>query len=261
MDTGRDAPGGGFGRRRSQLVESPSRAGREPSKPFTARTSPSTKERPSPVRLAVLVFLGLAALLALEAIFSNTSLITPINSSFLNIMRGIGLVLGFALGLAVVAAPHVRMGIGKMIITVLFMPILVGFAANEEAWRIANWVDFGFSSAPFTAAQYPIKFARFGRKGSHDSFEIDPFDLKEGTSIGVPAAQFEAIWPDYDDYCITVMQRRSASGAIEILNDGEFTLSEPAPATLTPCPEAQQERKRREEEYSRQRARSRRKPG
>jgi hypothetical protein len=258
MDTGRNAPGGGFGRRRTLLGEAPPRAAREPSKPFKARTSQSTKKRLDPVRLALLVFLGVGALLGLEAIFSNTSLITPINSTFLNIMRGIGLVIGLLLGLAVVADPDVRMGIGKKIIMILFTPIFVGFGANEAAWRIADWVDFGFSSAPFTAAQYPIKFAGFGRKGRRDSFEIDPFYLKEGTSIAVPAAQFEAIWRDYDEYCITVMQRRSASGAIEILNDGEYTLSEPAPARLTRCPEAQQERKRREEEYSRQRASSRR---
>ena len=209
----------------------------------------------------MLVFLGVAGLLGLEALFSNTSLITPINSTFLNIMRGIGLVVGLLLGLAAVAASDERMGIGKTILMILFTPLLVGFAANEAAWRIADWVDFGFSSAPFTAAQYPIKFISIGRKGSHDSFEIDPFGIGEMTRIAVPTAQFEEVGADFDEYCITVMQRRSASGAVEILNDGEFTLSEPAPARLTHCPEAQQERQRREEEYSRQRARSRRKPG
>ena len=260
METGRNAPGGGFGRRRL-LVDTPSRAPREPSKPFKARASPSPEARADPVRLALFAFLGVSTLFGLEALFSNTSLITPIDSTFLNIMRGIGLVLGLVLGLVTVAAPHVEMGIAKKIITVLFMPVLVGFAANEAAWRIADWVDFGFSSAPFTPAQYPITFISIGRKGAHDSFEIDPFDLKEATHIAVPTAQFESVGADFDDYCIGVMQRRSTSGAIEILNDGEFTLSEPPPATLTRCPEAQQARKRREEEYSRQRARSRRQPG
>jgi hypothetical protein len=31
------------------------------------------------------------------------------------------------------------------------------------------------------------------------------------------------------------MQRRSASGAIEILNDGVFNLSPPTPGVLTEC--------------------------
>jgi hypothetical protein len=153
--------------------------------------------------------------------------------------------------------PHVPMGVVKKLLIILFMPVLVGFAGGEVAWRIADWTEFGFSSAPFAPARYPITYGSFGRKGARDSVQIDPFNLRDSTSIALPAAQFAALWPNQSDYCIQVMQRRSASGAIEILNDGVFTLHEPAPATLTLCPEEQAEQERLDQEYRRQQARSR----
>lgn len=206
--------------------------------------------------LARLAILTIGALICLEAMFSSTSLITPINSNLLNITRGVGFILGIPLSLFVISSPHVQTGIAKKVLLVLFTPLFTGFAANELAWRIADRVQFGFSSAPFAPASYPITGFSLGRKGARDSLSIDPFDLREKTDIALPSAQFEAVWLHSDDYCMQVMQRRSTSGAVEILNDGVFTLSEPAPATLTLCPVEQQERKLRDEEYRRQRTRS-----
>lgn len=182
--------------------------------------------------------MAVPALLCVETMLSGTSLITPINPLFVNIMWVVGFVLGIPLAALTVLRPHKPMGVPKMLFIFLFLPFLSAFAADGAAWRIADWTEFAFSNAQFEPATYPIKYASHGRKGRRDSFEIDPFDLKNGTDIAVPSAQFDAIWPNHDDYCITVMQRRSASGAIEILNDGVFTLNEPAPAVLTRCPGA-----------------------
>ena len=85
-----------------------------------------------------------------------------------------------------------------------------------------------------------------------DAFEIDPFDVG-GTKIAVPSTQYYAMRANAEDYCIAVMQRRSPSGAIEILNDGVFNFNSPAPAVLTPCPEAAQLQERRQEDARRRR--------
>ena len=191
--------------------------------------------RVSARRIVACIFGGLLALLCIEAMLSSTSLITPINTTFLNVMRVIGLVLGVPLALLVIAKPRQPMGLFKKLVILLFLPLLTGFVGGEVAWRISDWTEFGFSSAKFEPATYPIKYASHGRRGRRDSVEIDPFAVKEGTDIAVPSWQFDAIWPHQSDYCITVMQRRSASGAIEIRNDGVFTLREPAPAVLTRC--------------------------
>lgn len=192
-------------------------------------------DRISALRLAAILLGALLALLCIEAMLSGTSLITPINGTFLNAMRLLGFVLGIPFALFVITRPHEPMGIAKKILIILFLPFLTGFVGGEAAWRISDWTEFGFSSAAFEPAVYPIKYASHGRKGRRDSFEIDPFNTKEATDIAVPSAQFDAIWLHHDDYCITVMQRKSASGAIEIVNDGVFTLREPAPAVLTQC--------------------------
>lgn len=235
MDSRDNLTGGGFGRRRSALM------GASAGEPVTERAPPYAFEADEPanrisaLRLAAIIMGGLLALLCIEALFSGTSLITPINGTFLNAMRLIGFVLGIPFALFVITRPHEPMGIAKKILIVLFLPFLTGFTGGEAAWRISDWTEFGFSSAAWEPASYPIKYASHGRKGRRDSFEIDPYQAGESTDIAVPSAQFDAIWPNHSDYCITVMQRKAASGAIEIVNDGVFTLREPAPAVLTPC--------------------------
>lgn len=233
MDGRNNLAGGGFGRRRSALTGVPgAQIGGRPPRAVEADTPSESGSR---LRLTVYLFGGVLALLSVEAMLSGTSLITPINATFLNIMRALGFVLGVALALFVVARPHEPMGILKKLLILLFLPFLTGFVGGEAAWRISDWVEFGFSSAEFEPASYPIKYASHGRRGRRDSFEIDPFGTKESTDIPVPSFQFDAIWPNHGDYCITVMQRRSPSGAIEIRNDGVYTLREPAPVELTPC--------------------------
>lgn len=238
MDTRDNLTGGGFGRRRSALMGAPSGRPEPDAQPGYAFDADEPADRMSALRLAGIIVGALLALLCIEALFSGTSLITPINGTFLNAMRLIGFVLGIPLAILTITRPHEPMGIAKKILILLFLPVLTGFAGGEVAWRISDWTEFGFSSAAYEPAAYPIQYASHGRKGRRDSFEIDPFDAGEGTDIAVPSAQFDAIWPNQSDYCITVMQRKSASGAIEIVNDGVFTLREPAPAVLTPCGES-----------------------
>lgn len=235
MDTRDPLAGGGFGRRRSALMGAPSGLPEPDAQPSHAFEADEPAERIAARCLFAILLGGLLALLCIEALFSGTSLITPINATFLNAMRLLGFVLGVPLALFVITKPEEPMGLLKKGMIILFLPFLTGFAGGEAAWRISDWTEFGFSSAAFEPAVYPIKYASHGRKGRRDSFEIDPFDTREATDIAVPSAQFDAIWPNYDGYCITVMQRKSASGAIEIVNDGIFTLREPAPAVLTQC--------------------------
>jgi hypothetical protein len=213
----------------------PGAAGRATSRPDADWSDAPAATGLSRLKLACLILLILPVLICLEAMLSGTSLITPINPLFAKIMWGAGFVLGIPLAAMVVLNPHRPMGAVKTLVILLFLPFLSAFAADSAAWRIADWVEFPASSEKFSPATYPIKYASHGRKGRRDSFEIDPFNLKSTTDIAVPSAQLDSIWPNHSDYCITVMQRRSASGAIEILNDGLFTMREPAPAVLTHC--------------------------
>ena len=227
---------GGFGRRGGQLLEAPpSPARAAPAVSNDNRSDASYANRLSGIRLAGVFCLTLVALVCLDALLSNTSLITPISPLFVNVMRGVGLAFGIPLALLVVFSPAIPLSMFRKAMALLCVPLLTAFAGGEAAYRIADWIEFPFSSAAFAPASYPITHASRGRRGSRDSVEIDPFDVGDATGIALPRDQFQSIWSHASDYCITVMQRRSASGAIEIMNDGVFNLSQPSPAVLTPC--------------------------
>jgi hypothetical protein len=249
MNRADDLRGVGFGRR-GQLTNAPSAAAAVARPAYTeAEQYDAPALGSSLLKISARIFLGVFGLICLEAMLSGTSLITPINGTFINIMRGIGFVLGIPMAILLVLKPAMPTGIFKKILIILFLPLFSGFAGDQMAWRISNWIEFGLSSQPYVQAAYPITYASHGRKGRRDSVEIDPFNIKNATDIAIPSAQFDALWPHHSDFCITVMQRRSPSGAIEILNDGVFTLRQPAPAVLTRCPEAQRLQEIERQEY------------
>ena len=185
-------------------------------------------------RAMLLVVIVVFALFWLEALFANTSLITPIDRTFLLSMRGLGALVGLALGV-VIFITDATMNTVRKILVGLSLPFFVGFAFDGIAWRIADWWEFGLSAASFESAHYPVLRSHHGRKGAQDTLEIDPFHTGEAADIPIPAAQYDALGATASDYCVTVLQRKSASGAIEIRTDGAFTFMPPEPAQLAAC--------------------------
>lgn len=231
---------GQFGRRGAVLNGAPLQDSAS-----TARPPRPAPERPSYVdpdgtyngwRWVVVALVVMLVVLAwLEAMFSGTSLITPLNETVLWTMRGIGAVVGLGVGLLLFARVRDQSSTAKALVTVLFTPLMFAFLFNEIAWRVADWSEFGFSQQAFEPARYPIDHISPGRKGRRDVVAIDPFNVGEDTEIPVSDAQYDELRETSAASCITVMQRRSPSGAIEILNDGEYTLREPAPVEVSPC--------------------------
>jgi hypothetical protein len=220
----------GFGRRRDSLAGVPD-----------PRSAVPVQSRPprSPWAWIGLAGIVVLALICLDALFAGTSLITPINPDLLLGTRLIGAVCGAVLGVMVVLKPHKPMGIAMKMLMVSFMPLLLGFVGGQVGYRIADWYEFGLSTAKFGPARYPVKYASPSTKAySRHSFEIDPFGTKDMVKIPVPADQFDAVWLHASDQCLTVMQRKSPSGAVEVRTDGVFNLSEPEQVDLTSCPEA-----------------------
>lgn len=243
MDRQIGVSGGGFGRKGGSLLQAPVMATTgdyarsfRPSQSGVDLAEKPVRDFP---KLTLQITCVVLLLFWLEALFAGTTLITPINATFQNAMRIGGFLFGIPIGYFTVTSPKIKAGTFKKILILLFMPICTVLAAEGMAWRIANWAAFGFSTSAYSPAEYPIIRANHSRKGRRDSFEINPFKTTIGTDIAVPASQFDAHAADFDDYCVTVMQRRSESGAIEILNDGRYTLHAPQPVVLTRCAAAQ----------------------
>src|SRR3546814_2801753 len=71
---------------------------------------------------------------------AETALITPINPLFLNLIRGVGLVLGLA-GAAVTIANR-GMPWAKKLVVIVVLPLLCAYVGGWVAWRIADRVEF-----------------------------------------------------------------------------------------------------------------------
>ncbi|MFM5895845.1 MAG: hypothetical protein ACKOQM_15640, partial [Novosphingobium sp.] len=119
--------------------------------------------------------------------------------------------------------------------TLLFLPFMIAFGFGEIAYRIADWTEFGFSSQPFEQAQYPIESVHHGRKGARNTIQIDPFDTGDSTDIPINYDQYHKLIGASSDSCVSVMQRKSASGAIEIQTNGRYVLKEPEDVPVSRC--------------------------
>ena len=223
-----------FGQRGATINGEPVRQ-RASSAPASPRGSSDTdEERAPPVRVIVLLFIAVMFLAWLEALISGTSLITPINPTLLWGMRGAGLAIGFVVSLVAVLI-MTDTALWRRGLTLLFCPFLIAFGFGEMAYRISDWAEFSFSNQQFESAQYPIKSISDGRKGARDTIQIDPFDTGDTTNIPVTADQYHVLVKSSADSCVTVMQRKSKSGAIEIATNGKYMWSTPEQVPVARC--------------------------
>lgn len=186
--------------------------------------------------IGVCVVLGV---FTLDALFAGTELITPLPEgvSFYTTATGaaLGLLAGFYLWMTVPSMRGIRLTLGMF----LGMPLLVGGWANMVLWRVADHVAFDFSDAQWESASYPILYFDLPSRKSFGfdryAVEIDPFDVGGNTEIPIPEWQYDQFWNARGQLCITVQQRRSESGAIQVLTDGSLTMNEPQPANIHLC--------------------------
>ncbi|MCJ2186807.1 hypothetical protein [Novosphingobium beihaiensis] len=229
---------GGFGKRRIDGLSGVSTANRS-----SATAQPRGVTNPAQnsgsgdkvtgrhlISAAILLVFGV---ILLEAAFAETSLITPINPLFLWTMRGIGALVGLALGIFTLKTSNSH--IFKRVVSVLFLPFMVAFLFDGIAWRMADWWEFPSSAALWEPMSYPVLRAHQGRKAARNTLEIDPFGVGETTDIPVPRDQFRQVYSGSGNWCVTVLQRRSPRGAIEIRTDGRYTLKPPEPVDLHRC--------------------------
>jgi hypothetical protein len=174
-------------------------------------------------------------ILLAESLFSGTELITPLSRPFLWWMRGLGLVDGIVLSVFLAKSPTYRSGSFRGLIGLLAMPIFMAAAFDALAWRAADWIAFGASTAPYEHVQYPIKDVSAGRKGRRSTIGIDPFGTGERSHIPIPREQYYELRDSDAGQCVTVEQRTAPNGAVEIRTNGSYTLDSPEPAVVSSC--------------------------
>jgi hypothetical protein len=199
-------------------------------------------------RLRLVVILVVILLLAIDSIFCETQLITPLPEAFLWGMR----LAGAALALFYVWRTRSKGNLQRWrsrldwVMQTFFLTITMVWFFNHLAWRAGNWWEFGLSAPRVEAKFYRVQSVHHGSKGSLSWVGIDPFDLGESAEIMVAGAQFSALYLldfDAEHICVGVRQQRSASGAVRVVGAyGKFLMSDPDPAPhfrhCTPADEA-----------------------
>ncbi len=189
----------------------------------------------NPTHVKIIAFM--LALMAIEAAFSKTALVT-------GIAPGIkwGMILAAALAYpwllkvswkAITSRPPfkaVLLSLGALMAVAIYFAI--------AAFRIANHWEFAFSRAPWTMVWHEIADTDCGCQRHADfqtaSVTIFPYNRKI-MKIPVPDKQFEALDDNSQGMCVAVRQRQSPSGAIQIANTGDHRLTEPKWADIRPC--------------------------
>jgi hypothetical protein len=161
----------------------------------------------------VTLAVALLAIYLIDRATSHSALITPINPVGLTVMRALGTLGGLLLAYAVLRRDQ---AIYRKVILFLMIPS-GGFALGDGiAWRIADHWNFAGSTSPFTQARYPIVNVKGGGKSNSYSLGIDPYGTGEPARIGIPYAQYQALSDSFAGQCVTINERRTANGAVEI---------------------------------------------
>jgi len=223
-----------FGQRGITVNGEPVNVAASVARAMSQATPSSEGEQVGAPKIVGILFIAFIFLAWLEALLSGTSLITPISQTLLWSLRGIGFVIG--IGAAVVMVFGIADGsLLRRGARLLFLPFMFAWGFGEIAYRISDWTEFGFSSQRFEQAQYPIDSISHGRRGARSTIKIDPFDTGDRTDIPVRTDQYQDLAKTSADSCVTVMQRKSASGAIEVQTNGRYVGSEPVEVPMSRC--------------------------
>ncbi|MFM5950560.1 MAG: hypothetical protein ACKOPM_15260 [Novosphingobium sp.] len=192
------------------------------------------RERRGFVVLGLVVF-ALAAVLV-EPLVVRSALITPLNGFIIWPMRVLGLIAG--IGFAFATFHPEQTGWKQQLNKVAKLLVFCGLGlASFDAltWRTARWIEFGYSTAGFAPQTYPLTTTSDGRLIHKGRVRIDPFDTGQPLVIYLPPDQLDTWqWPP-NKLCITVMQRRSPSGAIEVQTEPWRPFGSPAAKAIKPC--------------------------
>ena len=167
---------------------------------------------------------------------AGSALITPLPSAVVWGAKFAGAVAGIVLVLVLHNNGAFRdQSLPRRWVAAIFAPLLFAALFDSLVWEAANLWQFGFSTAEYERAAYPILHLDRGRRSFNDTAEIDPFHTGEPAAIPIPHHQYIEYAYVSGRFCITVTQRKSRSGAIQVLTDGAYTWAYPRDAQIVPC--------------------------
>jgi hypothetical protein len=189
--------------------------------------------------LFILIFLS-------DFFFSTTELISPISSWFLYLLTGIGFLIGCSIGLSTYKVRREQRSQDRFllrelnlpaskILTVLITGGLVAASFNHFAWRAANHWEFVFSGQQFQQVNYPILEIKSGYRHSRPHLEIDPYHTGQNAWLTISSEQYLRNKDNFKGLCVSVSQRRSPNGSVQVVKYGRKYWSGFRPPDIVPC--------------------------
>lgn len=180
--------------------------------------------------------------LVIEPMTSGASLITPISGSLLWLMRSVGMLMGVSFAILtrdLSPAPPTRHREGPLGVALVALVFgFMGLASFDAfAWRAARWTAFYGSDQVYSSATYALTTKPDGVLVRKGQVRIDPFDTGRPVAFRLSPEQGNAVNRMSGAICITVKQRRSPSGEIEVLTDGSQPFGTPDEKQIGPCSE------------------------
>lgn len=171
----------------------------------------------------VYLIVGILAALLIEGLVSDTALITPLPRWIAYSMMTLGVL--FTVYLLKISwnvlsdMPRIR-----AILVSLGALCLIVSLSYYASWRIANHWEFAASNMGWQTAYYPIVGKDDGR-GRKSFFEratvsINPYGTVESEVPITNAQHMDLVVEGYEQKCVAVLQRQSASGAVQIKEAG-----------------------------------------
>lgn len=203
------------------------------------RVLAAERRRQRLINMLFLFAVALGVALWLEPYVTGAELVTPLSPWLLWPIRMLGLVLGLAVMFWLDPPGNARWPERiRRVVLFLLIPALGGLAMNSLTWRAARWLEFGLSDQPYGEATYALS-GRFDVVGGQRTWKrgvrIDPFGTGEPLYIRIPPQQSHVVSLSRERLCITVRQRRSSSGAIEVKTDPWRPFRTPAVKEIKPC--------------------------
>lgn len=191
-------------------------------------------ERPMP---SAWVWLTATVVIALvvEAAACGVELITPLEPSWIHGLRIAGGLYGIAAAAnLMLCRARPDRALNRM---VLWVVISLGGAMAFTAigWRMAALMAFANSAAPWEDARFGVESAHRSDKSAAYHLTIDPLHTGRAIQVPITAQQYRAIRQQGGgDLCVTLPQRRAASGAIEVQVRRPYSW-DPGPVEVGPC--------------------------
>ncbi len=176
----------------------------------------------------------------IEGLATGAALITPMDHWLLWLARGIGFFgSAGALYLILVRSRRERVNPLKRALVILLLAVFGALSADFFIWHAVHFYEFARSTAKVEQVVYPLTDlsrhrSRRGLFISYDA-EIDPFDTGEALALPIPEEQYFELREIGAPLCITVGQRRSESGAIEVETNSKFSWNRPARLKIERC--------------------------